>query len=189
MHGHLPYGRPVPGDGPGVTYARSVGFRWVPIVIVVVGGVLGLAVAGFPSRRSDAPIKVQAVASSTTSTSLAVTRTTTSSTTTSSTTPVRPAGEVRATVVNASGVPGSAGRVGAVIKARSWDLKAPRADRPAQDATVIMYRPGYDNEARALATALGLDPGVAAPLDAGVVSPDEADLAVLVGTALAKRTN
>lgn len=164
-----------------------MGRRWVPIVIVVFGGVLGLAVAGFPSRRSDTPIKVQAVDVTTTSTSVPAKTTSTSST--STTTPVRPPAEVRVTVVNASGVAGSAGRIGVVIKGVGWDLKAPRTDRKAQDDTVIMFRPGYENEARALAKALGVDPSVAAPLDTGVVSPDEADLAVLVGTTLAKRTN
>jgi len=156
------------------------------MVIVVFGGVLGLAVTGLPSRRSDTPIKVQAVAVTTTSTSVAAVAKTTTSTTTA---PVRPTSEVRVTVVNASGVPGSAGRLGVVVKSGGWDLKAPRSDRKAQDNTVIMFRPGYENEARALAKALGVDPSVAAPLDTGVVSTDEADLAVLVGTTLAKRTN
>ncbi len=181
------YVRPVPGDLPGVTYARSMGRRWVPIVIVVFGGVLGLAVAGFPSRRSDAPIEIQAVATTTTSTSVVAKPTTSTPSTT--TTPSRPPGEVRVTVVNASGIAGTAGRVGVVVKSGGWTLNAPRADRKAQDETVIMYRAGYENEARALAKGLGVDPSVAAPLDAGVVSPEEADLAVLVGTALAKRTN
>ncbi len=177
----------VPGAGPGVTYAPDVGRRWVPIVIVVVGGVLGLAVAGFPSRRNDAPITVQALASTSTSTS--VVKVVTTLTATSVTTAVRSPADLRVTVFNASSIPGSATRVGTVIKARGYDLKAPGADRTAQATSVIMYRSGYDNEARALALALGLDPGVVAALDVGVVSPDTTDLGVLVGTDLAKRTD
>jgi len=162
----------------------------VPIVIVVVGGVLGLAVAGFPSRKDDAPIKVQAVATTSTSTSVVkVVTTVTTVTTTPVTTAVRSPAEVRVTVLNASVVSGSATRVGTVVKSLGYNLKAPRADRKAQDTSVVMYRPGYDNEARALATALGLDPGVVAALDVGIVSPDATDLAVLVGTELARRTN
>jgi len=161
-------------------------------VIVVVGGVLGLAVSGFPSRTDDAPIKVQAVASTSTSTSMVkvVTTVTTVTTpaTTAVTTAVRSPADVRVTVLNASVVSGSATRVGTVVKALGYSLKAPGADRKAQDTSVVMYRSGYDNEARALATALGLDPGVVAPLDIGGVPPGAADLAVLVGTDLAKRT-
>jgi hypothetical protein len=51
-----------------------------------------------------------------------------------------------------------------------------------------MFRTGYDNEARALAVALGLDVGVVAPLDPAVVKGDAADLVVVVGTTLARRT-
>ncbi|MDQ6798679.1 MAG: LytR C-terminal domain-containing protein [Actinomycetota bacterium] len=162
-----------------------MGRRWVPIVIVVVGGVLGLAVAGFPSRRNDAPITVQALASTSTSTS--VVKVVTTLTATSVTTAVRSPADLRVTVFNASSIPGSATRVGTVIKARGYDLKAPGADRTAQATSVIMYRSGYDNGA--LALALGLDPGVVAALDVGVVSPDTTDLGVLVGTDLAKRTD
>ncbi len=156
-------------------------------MIVVVGGVLGLAVAGFPSRRDDAPIRVQAVAT-TTATSMVVVVTTTTTATTAPT-PARSSASVRVTVFNASGIPGSATRVGSVVKGSGYDLKAPGADRKAQDSTVIMYRPGYDSEARALAAALRLDPTVVSPLDAGVASPDTTDLGVIVGTDLAKHTN
>jgi len=52
-----------------------------------------------------------------------------------------------------------------------------------------MYRPGYEMEARSLAGALGLDATVVAPADPAVVKPDTADLGVLVGTALARRTS
>jgi len=160
----------------------------VPIVIIVVGVALGVAVAGFPSRSHDAPLTVQAAASTSTTT-LGAFPTTTTTTSTTTTTPTRPPGSVRVTVFNASSVAGSANRVGTSVKSRGFDLKAPGPDRKVQDTTVIMYRPGYDSEARALATVLGLDPGVAAPLDVALVSPDETDLAVVVGTELAKRIN
>lgn len=168
-----------------VTYARVVGRRWVPIVIVVVGGLLGLVLTGFPSRAHDTPIRVQAEVSST-STSVVVA--VTAAPTTSPPPPARPAGEVRVMVFNASGVAGSAARVGATIKSHGWDVKAPGADRKTQDTNVIMFRTGYDNEARALAVALGLDVGVVAPLDPAVVKGDAADLVVVVGTTLARRT-
>jgi len=162
-----------------------VGRRWVPIVIVVVGGLLGLVLTGFPSRAHDTPIRVQPEVSST---STSVVRAVTAAPTTSPTPPVRPVGDVRVMVFNASGIAGSATRVGAAIKSQGWDLKAPGADRKTQDATVIMYRTGYDNEARALAVVLGLDANVAAPLDPAVVKADAADLVVVVGTTLARRT-
>ncbi|MGI9079414.1 MAG: LytR C-terminal domain-containing protein [Acidimicrobiales bacterium] len=168
-----------------VTYARVVGRRWVPIVIVVVGGLLGLVLTGFPSRAHDTPLRVQAEVSSTSTSAVMAA---TAAPTTSPPPPVRPVGDVRVMVFNASGVAGSATRVGAAIKSQGWNLKAPGADRKTQDATVIMYRTGYDNEARALAVALGLDAGVVAPLDPEVVKADAADLVVVVGTTLARRT-
>ncbi|HEX3394598.1 MAG TPA: LytR C-terminal domain-containing protein [Acidimicrobiales bacterium] len=162
-----------------------MGRRWVPIVIVVVGGLVGLVLTGFPSRAHDTPLTVQAEVSST-STSVVVAAT--AAPTTSPPPPARPVGDVRVMVFNASGVAGSATRVGAAIKSQGWDVKAPGADRKTQDATVIMYRTGYDNEARALAVALGLDTGVVAPLDPAVVKADAADLVLVVGTTLARRT-
>ncbi len=155
-------------------------------MIVLFGALIGMAVAGFPSRREDPPLTVQAASGTTTSTSVLGTTTTTP--TTSPPTSLRPVGNVRVMVFNASGVPGTATRIGSRIKAKGWDVKAPGADRPAQPTTAVMYKPGFDNEARALTAELSLPTTAATPLTPAVAAAD-ADLALLVGEELAKRPN
>ena len=176
---------PCPSPWKGFTYARHVGRRWVPIVIVVFGGLLGLALAGFPSQREDPPLEVRTQEPASTSTSALVT----SAPATTATTRLRPAGEVRVMVFNASDITGAATRIGARIRALGWDVESPGADRRAQDDTVIMHRPDYDDEARALAAALSLPTSSVSPLDEAVVSPGDADLAVIVGQKLAQGGN
>ncbi|MGI9022403.1 MAG: LytR C-terminal domain-containing protein [Acidimicrobiales bacterium] len=163
-----------------------MGRRWVPLVIVVFGGLLGLAVAGFPSRRHDAPITVRAEPAP--STTIPVAQATTTAAT-SPPTSLRPATEVGVMVFNSSGMTGVATRVGNRIKAEGWSLKPPGPDRKAQGDTVVMYRPGYDNEARSLAAFLEVGNGSVAPLDTSVGATGDAELVVLVGDELAKRTN
>lgn len=92
-------------------------------------------------------------------------------------------------VFNSSDVTGAATRVGARIRAKGWNLKTPGADHKPQGNSVVMYRAGYDNEARSLAAELELEAGSVVPLDTAIVSASDADLAVLVGNELAKRTS
>lgn len=153
-------------------------------MIVLFGALIGMAVAGFPSRREDPPLTVQAATG--TSTSSSVLAPTTTTPTTSTTTSLRPVADVRVMVFNASGVPGTATRIGNRIKAKGWNLKPPGADRPAQPTTAVMYKPGFDNEARSLTAELDLPTTAATPLTAAVSAAD-ADLALLVGEDLAKR--
>jgi hypothetical protein len=163
-----------------------MGRRWVPFVVVIVGSLLGLAVAGLPSRRHDAPLRVQ---SASTSTGPAPAVSTSLPASTSSSAPaLRPPSAVRVTPVNASSVPGSAGRVSTRLKSQGWNVQAPGADRKAQPASAVLYRSGFDGEARAVASALGVDPGTLKPLGAGSVLGDP-DVAVVIGDDLAKRTS
>ena len=162
--------------------------RWVPIVIIFVGGLLGLAIAGLPSRHEDAPLAVQ------TATSIPASSTTVASaagapTTTAAPGPAaRPPAEVKVTALNASRVPGTAGRISTRLKSLGYNVLPPSADRTAQPDSVVMYRGGREAEARALASSLDLDAGAVAAIDPVVqaLSP-EADLAVLVGEELARR--
>ncbi len=90
-------------------------------------------------------------------------------------------------VFNASDVTGVATRVGVSLKAQGWDVGSPGADRPAQNNSIVMYRADFDDEARSLAGALALPTSAVVALDTAVVSPGDADLAVMVGDELAER--
>ncbi len=158
----------------------AVGRRWVPLVVVVVGALLGLAVAGLPNRGKDAPLAVQTTAPATTAAVATV------PVTTSSTSPppaTRGRGELKVVAINASGVAGAGARLTARLESEGYGVGEP-ASRRVQQASAVLHRPGLDAEARALATSLGLDPSV---LEATAAPPGEADLAVIIGGDLAPR--
>ncbi|MFN2606424.1 MAG: LytR C-terminal domain-containing protein [Acidimicrobiales bacterium] len=169
-----------------------MGRRWVPLVVVAVGAILGLAVAGLPSRHHDAPLTVRSDPSSTAGVGAGPMPTTRAPTTAPPTnappTSVRAPADVRVVTVNASSVAGSAGRVGTRIRSMGWNVLPPGPDRRPQSASVVMYRSGFDGEARALATALGVDPTAIAVADASTAAAGDADLAVVIGDDLAKRS-
>ena len=155
----------------------------MPIVIIFVGGLLGLAIAGLPSRQEDRPLAVQ------TATSTIATTTTLAPAATSTQGPTaRPPAEVKVTALNASAVPGTAGRISTRLRSLGYNVLPPSADRSAQPTTVVMHRAGREAEARALASSLALDAGAVRAIDPTVqaLSP-EADLAVLVGEDVARR--
>jgi hypothetical protein len=165
----------------------AVGRRWVPILVVFVGLLLGLAVAGFPSRHRDAPLAVQTETSLPATASTLVVVTTTPATAPAPTpAAVRAPAEVRVTAVNASKVAGTAGRGGARLKSQGYAVQSPSPDRRPQDTSVVMYRPGFENEARALASNLELDGSAVAAMDASA-SKANVDLAVVIGNDLAGR--
>lgn len=162
----------------------------MPVVVIFLGGLLGLAVAGFPSRRHDAPLTVRSSPTTTVAVAVAtVPESTTTPRATTTQTSLRAPADVRVMAINASSVAGSAARVGARIKSLGWSVLPPGADRKVQDTSVVMYRAGYDGEARSLASALGLDPAGIAAVDAVVTAAGDTDLAVVIGDDLAKRTN
>lgn len=155
----------------------------MPLVIVFVGSLLGLAVAGFPSRSEDAPLSVQTV------TTTAPSTTTTPTTTAAPPSPAaRQSGEIKVTAINSSTVTGAATKIGARLKSLGYVVQPPGADRKPQDSSVVMYREGLEAEGRALASSLGLDAKAIQPMAAPLRGARETDLAVLVGTDLAKST-
>ena len=153
-------------------------------MIVFVGSLLGLAVAGLPSRREDAPLSVQ------TATSVLPTTTTTgppATTAPSSSAAVREPAALKVTAFNSSSVTGAATRMGARLRSLGYVVQPPGPDRRPQDASVVMFKSGLDAEARALASSLGIDGGSVQPMEAPVAAVGETDLAVLVGTDQARR--
>jgi hypothetical protein len=154
--------------------------RWVPVVIVFVGGLLGLAIAGFPSRREDAPLRVQTATTTTAGP-------TTAAPTTTSAPAARPPAGVKVTSFNASRVRGTAGRMNTKLKSLGYNVLPPSADRTPQATSVVMFRAGNEAEAKALAGSLGLDPKAVAAIEPSVQAmAPETELAVLVGDDLAR---
>lgn len=156
----------------------------MPLVIVFVGSLLGLAVAGLPSRREDAPLSVQTASTVATSTTTITPRTTAAP---PPTTAGRRPAELKVTAFNSSSVPGAATKMGARLKSLGYVVQPPGPDRKPQDQSVVMYRSGLEPDARALASSLGLDAGVVKPIEPPVAAVGDTDLAVLVGTELARR--
>ena len=156
-----------------------MGRRWVPFVVIFVGALLGVAVAGFPDRSKDAPLALRTTVPSTApATTVLVT-----TSTTSPPPPTRSPGEIRVLTINASGVGGAAARLGERLGADGYDVGTP-VSRPVQDTSALLHRPGFDAEARSLASSLGLEPSVLEPTES---PPGDVDLAVVIGRDLADR--
>ncbi len=146
----------------------------MPLAVVFVGALLGVAVAGFPNREKDTPL---AVRTTTPSAEVTTTVLATTTTTTAPPPPTRAPNELKVATVNASGVSGAAARLAARLKEQGYDVGTP-ISRRAQATSSLVYRPGLDAEARALATIVGLDPS---KIEAAESPPGEADLAVIIG--------
>ena len=150
--------------------------------MVVVGALLGLAVAGLPDRSKDEPLAVQSTAPATTVAPTAPTVPLTNATT-SAPNPSRAPGGLKVVAINASGVAGAGARLTERLEAEGYDAGEPTSRR-VQEGSALLHRPGLDAEARALATSLGLDASV---LEATEAPPAESDLAVIIGVDLASR--
>jgi len=154
----------------------------VPVVVIFVGALLGVAVAGFPDRGKDAPLALRTTVPSTSVTTVATTVPVTTSTT-APPPPTRGPGEISVLTVNASGAVGAGARLAERLAAEGYDVGRP-VSRAVQDTSTVLHRPGFDAEARALATGLGLDPSVLEPTES---PPGEADVVVVIGRDLAAR--
>jgi LytR cell envelope-related transcriptional attenuator len=161
-----------------------VGRRWVPLVVIFVGALLGVAVAGLPDRRKDAPLVVRTTTPPTT-VGTTVLETTVPATTPTTLPPpsTRAPGEVQVATINASGMAGAATRLAARLRSDGYEVGEPTSRR-VQETSALLHRPGFDAEALALASSLGLDPSVLEPTEA---PPAGADLVVVVGQDLAPR--
>ena len=147
--------------------------------MVFVGALLGVAVAGLPDRGQDAPLALRTTVPPTTvETTIPVT-----TTTTSPPPATRAPAEVKVLTLNASGVSGAAARLTERLRSDGYDVGAP-ASRPVQETSALLHRPGFDAEARAVATSLGLEPSLLEPTES---PPGEVDLVVIIGQDLAAR--
>lgn len=92
---------------------------------------------------------------------------------TTTTEPVRPPGEITVIVANASGVNGAAGNLTATLADAGY-LTAPQTDAPERlETTQVLFAPGFDREAAAVAQAIG----VAAEAATALPEPPPVELA------------
>lgn len=182
--------------------------RWIPVGVVACCIALAIVIAGWPDQHEDQPLAVRSVpttaapavttvatlvATSVPATSVPATFVPATSVPATATAPAtaaagRPPAGVHVIAFNASAVPGSAGRVSARLKTDGYSVGPAGPDKkPARDSSAVMYRPGFDTEARTLAVALGLDPGVIQPAEAAPGGWGNAEVAVVIGNDVARR--
>lgn len=108
--------------------------------------------------------------------------------TTDSTAVVRPPSQVPTIVLNGSGVAGAAKRYSTVLAELAYSLTNPEGGNATNNvqATQVLYGPGYDREAVAVAEALGAASGQPAPTPTplGTVQPgttNNAQVVVVLG--------
>ena len=149
------------------------------VVMVVVAVTLGFFIGGGPSlltdRGSGDDVALVATGSSTSTTS-----TTTSApgtTTTAGPSTPRPPGEVAVRVHNGSRTSGQAVRVGDRLQAAGYKVLPPGPSREPADASTVQFAAGYEADAEALASLLGL-PSSVVPVAADT---GEANVVVFVG--------
>ena len=108
---------------------------------------------------------------------------------TTTTAALRPPGEVKVVVANASGVDGAAKKVSDELKTKSYNVLAPTNSPAKVEATVVYGIAGYERDAQGVAVALGLPPAQAKPMPAPTPITDlrTAQVLVMVGPELANR--
>lgn len=159
---------------------------WLIVVIALVCVGLGVLIAGIPDKARDRPLSVRVVAATASSTTSTSTTSTTSTTTTPPPQPRAP-GAVHVRVANASTTPLGATHMTTRIGALGYQTLAPlNSNRTDLATTVIVFSPGFELEAHALAQALGATQVVAG--DPTLTCNPEAcagDVIVFVGRDLA----
>ena len=93
------------------------------------------------------------------------TSTTTSTTTTTTAPPVvtHLPGDVKVAIMNGTGERGRAGRTADTLNATGFVTAAKNTQQDRVDASVIYYRPGYGDDAKAVASVLGAPPDIITP--------------------------
>lgn len=99
---------------------------------------------------------------------------------------VRPPGEVKVLVANATRTEGAAGRVTEKLRLAGYNV-VPPTDAPKEDASVVHFAAGYEAEAQVIAQALELPPTSVQPMPEPAPISDlrDASVLVLVGPELA----
>ena len=100
------------------------------------------------------------------------TSTTTTTTTTTTAPPVitHPRGEVKVAVMNGTGMRGRAGRTADTLNATGFVTAAKNTQQDRVEASVIYYRPGYGDDAKAVASVLGAPPDIITPAPGTIIT-------------------
>ena len=100
------------------------------------------------------------------------TSTTTTTTTTTTAPPVvtRPPGQVKVAVMNGTGVRGRAGRTADTLNATGFVTAAKNTQQDRVEDSVIYHRPGYGDDAKAVASVLGAPPDIIMPAPATIMT-------------------
>jgi len=99
--------------------------------------------------------------------------TTTTTTTTTTTQPpivTHAPGEVKVAVANGTGDRGRAGRTAGILNASGYVTAAKNTEQDRVGESVIYYRPGYGDDAKAVASALGAPPDLLTPAPATIMT-------------------
>jgi hypothetical protein len=155
------------------------------IVLLLVAFVIGLALL----QQVDDPTGEQQVSSSpdkTTSTTTTGTPVVEPPTTTAA--PVREPKNVRVLTANGTTTKGAGGKIKDRVLAGGYNALAATDTKAPAPASVVYFTAGYDREAAALATLLGLQPTAVQPMPAPppVADLKAANLLVVVGPDLAQ---
>jgi hypothetical protein len=153
---------------------------------------LGVAIAGFPHRNRDRPVRVTAVLTTTTTVAPAETIATAAPdpTVVAAQREPRPPGDINVRFYNGSTLAGAAVKVGDELAKRGYGIAKP-GPSPADPlpATRIWYLDGWDVEAASVADALGISRSSIAVWtpDAPVKVDASAAVAVLVADDVVRR--
>ena len=99
-----------------------------------------------------------------------ISTTTTTTTTTAPPIVTHPPGEVKVAVANGTGDRGRAGRTAGILNASGYVTAAKNTEQDRVGESVVYYRPGYGDDAKAVASALGAPPDRLTPAPATIMT-------------------
>ncbi len=109
--------------------------------------------------------------------------------TTTTTLPTRPPGEVKVLVANGTAIRGLGGKTSDALKALTYNVLSPTDTTKALETSSIQYDTGFETEARAIATTLGLPVSAVVPLNSPAVDDARgANVIVLLGADVGQTT-
>ena len=149
----------------------SAGRAIVLVIAAIALGVFLLARGfdGSDETGTEASSGETEAASSTDGETEVSTESATSTTTTTTTTTTAPPvvthlpGDVKVAVMNGTGARGRAGRTADTLNATGYVTAAKNTQQDRVETSVIYYRPGYGDDAKAVASVLGAPPDIITP--------------------------
>lgn len=155
------------------------GRRFALLVLLLLGGGLGVLIAGIPSISPEMETTVSAGdAATTTTTTTAPFRGTTAPT--SAAAPVHAPEDVTVIVLNAASVEGAAGEISELLADADYSAMTPSNTDPFE-ATTVFFSEGYEGDAQAVAAIINPEVTVA-PLDPDAFdAADDAHVVVVLG--------